>query len=331
MALAMTQQQWISKTTRFGVSRTNSLITDLDKLLGLYWGTNDPGRQAKLLILIRYFCRQYLWSRGKTFRRKYVLELLDDATNELGTQQMQTAMEERAAGKRKGMQLPGKALDNRLDEYKVEMLQPRVKDSYHLDTDLTILRMPASEITQIMQRGNKLTWLDAIQDRQQQNQIATSVEYLDKTERLNYVLRYLNGQWYHGVGNQAPYSSDANHHDFWVEDMGNTFYLKRVDGNFQGGSFHHSSFLSGKPVRCGGTIQIRNGHLRHLSNESGHYRPRTAELLGTVQDLRNMGVALFFPVEDLSTGWHWYRASSFLQAAGVHGQQPDRAAKLIGT
>jgi hypothetical protein len=69
----------------------------------------------------------------------------------------------------------------------------------------------------------------------------------------------------------------------------------------------------------------------HLSNESGHYRPRTAELLATVTDLEALGVRLSFGVEDLATGWHWYVASSFLGRQGIHGPNPDFLAKRIGT
>jgi hypothetical protein len=38
------------------------------------------------------------------------------------------------------------------------------------------------------------------------------------------------------------------------------------------GVFHHSSFLSGGDVIAAGTIVFKNGHIKSISNSSGHYR-----------------------------------------------------------
>jgi len=40
------------------------------------------------------------------------------------------------------------------------------------------------------------------------------------------------------------------------------------------GGFHHSSFVSGNAVRCAGMIEIDNGKVTGLSNNTGHYKAR---------------------------------------------------------
>jgi hypothetical protein len=44
------------------------------------------------------------------------------------------------------------------------------------------------------------------------------------------------------------------------------------------GEFHHSSFLSGMPVREGGEVAINNGVIVGLTNKTGHYKSRPQEL-----------------------------------------------------
>lgn len=41
----------------------------------------------------------------------------------------------------------------------------------------------------------------------------------------------------------------------------------------KGGRFHHSSFTAGGKVVCAGEWIVKNGHLRKISANSGHYRP----------------------------------------------------------
>jgi hypothetical protein len=42
--------------------------------------------------------------------------------------------------------------------------------------------------------------------------------------------------------------------------------------------FNHSSFAAGNDVLCAGMIEINQGEVIAVSNESGHYRP-TAQML----------------------------------------------------
>jgi hypothetical protein len=44
------------------------------------------------------------------------------------------------------------------------------------------------------------------------------------------------------------------------------------------GRFHHSSFLSGAPVRCAGEIVVNHGHVKVVTAKSGHYMPTTLQM-----------------------------------------------------
>ncbi|KFF28053.1 hypothetical protein [Chryseobacterium vrystaatense] len=46
-----------------------------------------------------------------------------------------------------------------------------------------------------------------------------------------------------------------------------------VSKNYGYGEFHHSSFLSGKPISAGGEIYIERGIIKEITNDSGHYTP----------------------------------------------------------
>ena len=54
--------------------------------------------------------------------------------------------------------------------------------------------------------------------------------------------------------------------------------------------FHHSSFVSGRTVRCAGMIVIEQGIVTALNNNSGHYKPRKEHVLNFVRLLRGNGV-----------------------------------------
>jgi hypothetical protein len=56
-------------------------------------------------------------------------------------------------------------------------------------------------------------------------------------------------------------------------------------GTHIGHMFHHSSFVSGKKVRCAGMIRVTNGKVTKVDNDSGHYKPETRHLKNFVQFL----------------------------------------------
>ncbi len=55
-------------------------------------------------------------------------------------------------------------------------------------------------------------------------------------------------------------------------------------------ALHHSSFLSGHPLRCAGMIRIKNGKVTGVNSHSGHYRPKPRHLYNFVNWLDGRGV-----------------------------------------
>jgi hypothetical protein len=61
-------------------------------------------------------------------------------------------------------------------------------------------------------------------------------------------------------------------------------------GRHKGGELHHSSLTGGRKVLCAGTLKVRDGTVISVSNDSGHYRPPTFNLLAFVIALEIDGV-----------------------------------------
>ena len=59
--------------------------------------------------------------------------------------------------------------------------------------------------------------------------------------------------------------------------------------NHMAQEFHHSSFVSGTRVRCGGMLVVENGVVTALSNNSGHYKPRKEHVRNFVWLLQGAG------------------------------------------
>jgi hypothetical protein len=56
--------------------------------------------------------------------------------------------------------------------------------------------------------------------------------------------------------------------------------------------FNHSSFNAGREVICAGMIWIRGGKLRHLDNNSGHYKPGWNNILEALEFFHHEGIDL---------------------------------------
>ena len=50
---------------------------------------------------------------------------------------------------------------------------------------------------------------------------------------------------------------------------------------------NHSTLCAGRDVICAGTISIKNGVLRGITNTSGHYQPNTDALTQLLRKLRD--------------------------------------------
>jgi hypothetical protein len=60
--------------------------------------------------------------------------------------------------------------------------------------------------------------------------------------------------------------------------------------------FHHSSLLAGGDVSMAGEMKVHGGVIKEMSNKSGHYRPNKNQFHHFLEELRNRGLSLDFPV-----------------------------------
>ncbi|WP_213805187.1 hypothetical protein [Granulicella sp. dw_53] len=117
------------------------------------------------------------------------------------------------------------------------------------------------------------------------------VKYCNETERNDYVItleqgvfRNASGDLFH-TGNMGTGTAGPGWAIF-VIGMDNTFY----GGSHRTGQFHHSSFLSAAPVQAAGEIAVNKGKVIGLTNKTGHYKSRSAELVRTLFLLKRGGV-----------------------------------------
>jgi hypothetical protein len=59
----------------------------------------------------------------------------------------------------------------------------------------------------------------------------------------------------------------------YMADQGDEVNLSRDERNNPQWLFHHSSFLHGKPIAAAGELIFAEGHLKGVTDASGHYRP----------------------------------------------------------
>ena len=118
------------------------------------------------------------------------------------------------------------------------------------------------------------------------------VRYLDRAARKQYRLTFsggvarLNGQLFDTHSMRTVFSGLGS--AIWVQSPKDNFYA----GNHVKGQFHHSSFLSGGDVKCGGEMQASKGMITRISAKSGHYKPSKEHFANAVRTLGTLGVDL---------------------------------------
>jgi hypothetical protein len=103
------------------------------------------------------------------------------------------------------------------------------------------------------------------------------VAYLDRAGRRSYKVLIKAGTLYSNKGGvetelstmQMSTVFSGKGFGIWVISKKGNLYV----GNHVKGMLHHSSFLAGNKVMCGGEIWARNGKIQFLSGKSGHYEP----------------------------------------------------------
>ncbi|MBI1356615.1 MAG: hypothetical protein GC160_19930 [Acidobacteria bacterium] len=336
---------WRKKTTGHIADRKNPLITDVDILLMEYHasGKTDIQRQ-KILILILYYCTTWLVAKGEkkgSWRRKYVLDLQTEVENELRTPTMINAGGQRIAGNG-GVYMK---------EDPIEILQPRDANAKHnLRAGLNFGRHSANvaedfignlkmkknltgymaELQQEMKSGTGAhDYVDSLKilaaGKAANMRMGYNLTYLSKQERLSRQLSLWPDDAFHLAGWDFPYQTAGgpDDHNIFAMDLMEFIYV--ADG--LAGRVHHSSFMSGKPVLCAGEIRLEAGKIRYISNESGHYRPTTANLMNCVTVLvRKYNVDLSrIKLGDQEAKHEWDSAADFMARGGV----PPRRGRIM--
>ena len=94
-----------------------------------------------------------------------------------------------------------------------------------------------------------------------------------------------------GQGDNPQHDSQM----YACDKYGNLFVFKAdVQGQRNGAvqQVNHSTFCAGKDVLCAGTISIKGGQLRGISNLSGHYLPDTKQLTDLLKKLVDDGILI---------------------------------------
>lgn len=121
------------------------------------------------------------------------------------------------------------------------------------------------------------------------------VLYMTKIQRLQYMAACENGRFFNvTAGAEIDMSGSTVDDDlergvlrlYACDRYGNLFIVAEnhtVKG--QKVQVNHSTLLGGREVLCAGTISIKRGILRGITNLSGHYKPDGAALSALVADL----------------------------------------------
>lgn len=121
----------------------------------------------------------------------------------------------------------------------------------------------------------------------------TGVKYLDTVGRKSYRLKSNDSGL--AIYNHALFST-ANMETvlsgrgtaIWVVGTNGKMYV----GNHIGASFHHSSFLAGGDITCGGEIRAKDGKIQYLTAKSGHYQPEILAFATAITAMKAQGFSL---------------------------------------
>ncbi|MDK3022024.1 hypothetical protein QO239_05320 [Cupriavidus taiwanensis] len=156
--------------------------------------------------------------------------------------------------------------------------------------------------------------LDAIG---RENLVTGDVNYLSKNERMRYMAIVGNGGLLYDVNDQ-PITTDAVRVTAYAMDKYGSLFIKDAEPLNDAMFFNHSSFNAGNDVICAGTLIIRNGSLRVIDNNSGHYKPTRENLHNCLSVLASEGLACNWATVNLyvfvqgQKQEHRYAANDFL-------------------
>ena len=126
------------------------------------------------------------------------------------------------------------------------------------------------------------------------NMFVQGVSYLDEVARSRYRLQIRGGRFVNHDGELFDTGAMQTVHSgrgwaiFVQSPESNAFY----SASHVKGMFHHSSFLSGEPVRGAGEWQVEHGVLTNITGKSGHYQPQEPHFLAVLQSLQAQALDL---------------------------------------
>lgn len=328
--MVMSAAKFKSKSSIFMHRRKSPIIKDIDVLLREYERAPSENRKLKCLACIYLLCRNYQVSKPQGRRGGAVSSLLGDVRAELDSQRTRQSLNAKVGGRHyKGgqqrdvgttMRTTATSMDG---NYGIEGILPQRNfvqkmrlnlnavlsnnEKYTGMTNLGIHNSLQFKISEILDKLHEM-WLDPNEKG--------DFEYLNSTQRLDLMVVIRNGRFYNyktnalisthplnwqSGGPEEPYAMDTDERLYCTQK-------KRF------GTFNHSSFLSGHPVICAGTLCIQNGNLTAIDNNSGHYKPGTDNLVDCVAVLGSQGVDLdSFCVFDKARNFQKYNtARAFL-------------------
>ncbi len=108
--------------------------------------------------------------------------------------------------------------------------------------------------------------------------LASHASTAEKREMRNNVVRYFTSQeaerylttFRHGRIVQKGHQLGSGNYMFTLNMHGDRLYV----GKKEKGKLHHASFTAGDPVQCAGRLIIKNGEIKKVKLDSGHYKPK---------------------------------------------------------
>lgn len=346
----MSAKQFKKASNIFLHRRRSLIIKDIDTLLSAYEsaGSNE-NRKMKCLVYVYMMCKHYEHTKPEGKRGDAVQSLKDQVKHELDSQEFRSKMLAKAGGVHysgggkkdvgstsrgtaTGMSggytfegiLPQKNFVKKM-RLNLEMILPnkdgeagqRYYGASYVHNKIVeageVDEKKANEMLKTMPMSKVLDWL---------HQLWTGFEeldfqYLNAGQRLDFLVTIQGGRLYLGPSRQ-PLSTGVS----WGKTRLAIYAMDTDERLFCIGSrsgegiiYNHSSFLSGHPVICAGMLACNNGVIEKLSNESGHYKPSTQNLVDCVLALGYAGLNLqSFEVEDVSRKREYKTAQQFISA-----------------
>jgi hypothetical protein len=108
----------------------------------------------------------------------------------------------------------------------------------------------------------------------------------EQSEKYRVVIK--DGKFYDAMGNLYPdtKSSHENHFNYVMDAAGNFFLFNEWEEK----TIHHSSIVAGGPVAGAGEIIVKDGSIRFIDSNTGHYRKAYKTFSNVLLELQANGV-----------------------------------------